>query len=72
MRIALMTGENRQQQRAEHVALARRIRAGERQRAVRHPAIEQAALLQKSDFATEPCVVMLGGTARSVEPDLAV
>src|SRR3954467_5378615 len=29
VRIALMTGENRQQQRAEHVALARRIRTGE-------------------------------------------
>src|SRR4051794_4900901 len=46
VRIALMTGENRQQQRAEHVALARRIRTGERQRAVRHPAVEQATLLQ--------------------------
>src|SRR4051794_40232428 len=41
-----MTGENRQQQRAEHVALARRIRTGERQRAVRHPAVEQATSLQ--------------------------
>src|SRR3954471_7679042 len=30
----------------EHVALARRIRTGERQRAVRHPAVEQATLLQ--------------------------
>src|SRR6476659_3452428 len=44
-----MTGENRQQQRAEHVALARRIRTGERQRAVRHPAVEQATLLQVFD-----------------------
>src|SRR3954454_21130901 len=49
VRIALMTGENRQQQRAEHVALARRIRTGERQRAVRHPAVEQATLLQVFD-----------------------
>ena len=49
VRIALMTGENRQQQRAEHVALARRIRTGERQWAVRHPAVEQATLLQVFD-----------------------
>ena len=44
-----MTGENRQQQRAQNIALAWRIRAGERQRAVRHPTLEQAALLQVFD-----------------------
>src|SRR4029453_15905439 len=46
VRITPMPGQNRQHQRAQHVALARRIRADERQRTIRHPAVEQAALLQ--------------------------
>ena len=44
--IAPVPGQHRQQQGAEHVAFARRVRAGEQQRAIRHPAVEQAALLQ--------------------------
>ena len=44
-----MTRQNRQQHRAQQVALARRVRTAERQRAVRHPAVEQAALLQIFD-----------------------
>ena len=49
MRIALMPGQNRQQQSAQDVALGRRVRAGQRQRTVRHPGIEQAAQLEKLD-----------------------
>jgi len=44
-----MAGQYRQQHGAEQVALPGGIRAGERQRAVRHPAVEQAALLQVVD-----------------------
>jgi hypothetical protein len=44
--IAPVPGQHRQQQGAQHVAFARRVRAGEQQRAIRHPAVEQAALLE--------------------------
>src|SRR5207245_2692073 len=47
--IAPMTGQNRQQHGAKQIALARGIRAAERQWAVRYPAIEQPALLQVLD-----------------------
>src|SRR5215831_20879057 len=39
--------QRRVQQGAQHVAFARRVRAGEQQRAIRHPAVEQAALLSQ-------------------------
>ena len=41
-----MPGQHRQEQGAQHVAFARRVRAGEGQRTIRPPAVEQAALLQ--------------------------
>ena len=44
--ITPVPGQHRQQQGAQHVAFARRVRAGEQQRAIRHPAVKQAALLQ--------------------------
>ena len=47
--VAAMTRQNRQQHGAQQIALARGIRAGQRQWAVRHPAIEQPALLQVLD-----------------------
>ena len=47
--VAPMTRQNRQQHSAQQIALARGIRARERQWAVRDPAIEQPALLQVLD-----------------------
>ena len=47
--VAPMTRQNRQQHGAKQIALARGIRARERQWAVRYPAIEQPALLQILD-----------------------
>lgn len=47
--VAPVTRQNRQQHRAKQIALTRRIRARERQGAVRYPAIEQPALLQVLD-----------------------
>jgi hypothetical protein len=46
VRIAPVPGQHRQQQGAQHVAFARRVGAGEEQRAIRHPAVKQTALLQ--------------------------
>ena len=45
VRIAPMPGQHRQHHRAEYVALARRVRARVTQRAIRHEAVEQSALL---------------------------
>ena len=47
--VAPMTRQNRQQHGAQQIALARGIRARQRQWAVRDPAIEQPALLQVLD-----------------------
>ena len=47
--VAPMTRQNRQQHGAKQIALARGIRARQRQWAVRDPAIEQPALLQVLD-----------------------
>ena len=44
-----MAGQDRQQQGAQNIALARRVRAPQRQRTVRHPGIEQAAQLEEFD-----------------------
>ena len=49
MRVALMPGQNRQQQSAQDVALGSRVRAGQRQRTVPNPGIEQAAELEELD-----------------------
>jgi hypothetical protein len=46
VRIAPVPSQHRQQQRAQQVAFARRVRAGEGQRAIRHPAVKQTALLE--------------------------
>ncbi len=47
VRIALVTGENREHGRAQDIAVARGIGAGEHQRAALHPGLEQPADLQK-------------------------
>jgi len=44
-----MTGQHRQQHGAEQVALGWGIGAGQPERAVRHPGVEQAGLLQVVD-----------------------
>ena len=49
VRVAAMAGQGRQQQRSEQVALARGIRAAQPQRAVGHPGVKQATLLQVVD-----------------------
>ena len=46
VRIAPVSGQDRQNRRAQHIALRRRIRARVDQRAVRHQGIEPAAQLQ--------------------------
>jgi len=49
VRVAAVPGQHRQHQRAERVALARRVRAGQVQRTVRHPFIKQTGLFQVID-----------------------
>ena len=49
MRISPVPGQNRQHHRAENIALGRRIRANVVQRAIRHLAVEQGALLEVFD-----------------------
>ena len=49
MGVAVVPRQHRQQHCAQHVALGRRVRAAERQRAIRHPAGEKSSLLQILD-----------------------
>jgi hypothetical protein len=49
MGVALMPGQYRQQYRAQHVALVRRVGAGPAQRALRDPVVKQATDMQKFD-----------------------
>jgi hypothetical protein len=49
VRITPMAGQNRQQHGAENVALGGRVRARVVQRAIRHPAVKQRALLEELD-----------------------
>ncbi|MGD0109737.1 MAG: hypothetical protein ABSC06_37785 [Rhodopila sp.] len=49
VRVAAMAGQHRQHHGAKQVALLRGVIAGEKLRAVRHSAVEQAALLQEVD-----------------------
>ena len=49
MGVAPMTRQNRQQHGAKQIAFAGRIRAGEQQRAVIHPPVEQPGLFQVID-----------------------
>jgi hypothetical protein len=49
VRVAPMARQNGEQHRAEQVASGGGIRAGERQRAVRHPGVEQPGLFEVVD-----------------------
>ena len=49
VRVPPVPGQHRQQHRAEHLALARCVRARQPQRTARHPAVKQTTLLQVLD-----------------------
>jgi len=64
VRVAPVTGQDRQHQRAQHVALGRRVAASVHQRASFHPLIEHAAGAQ--EFGEEHQLTVRRGLRRLV------
>jgi hypothetical protein len=60
VRVAPVPGQHRQQHRAQHVALGRRVRASQVQRAARDPAVEQTPCFRYSMKKASWPIVVIG------------